>query len=92
VLKDYYGVAPIIYTSGRVWHEDLNDIAAPDLVESPLWLTRYIRGYRQPFVRNAKAFDKGGIDPLVPRPWGRRIELVDPDSGDAGGCPAFSVG
>src|SRR5438045_1049174 len=41
VLKGYYGVAPIIYTSARVWREDLHNLPAPDLVESPLWLARY---------------------------------------------------
>ena len=38
--RDYYGVAPIIYTSARVWQEDLANLPAPDLAESPLWLKR----------------------------------------------------
>jgi lysozyme len=41
VLKDFYGVAPIIYTSARVWRDDLSNLPAPDLVESPLWLAYY---------------------------------------------------
>jgi len=40
-LADHYGVAPVIYTSARVWKEDLRNLPAPDLTESPLWLARY---------------------------------------------------
>jgi GH25 family lysozyme M1 (1,4-beta-N-acetylmuramidase) len=32
VLRAHYGVAPIIYTSARVWKEDLHNLSAPDLV------------------------------------------------------------
>jgi len=35
-LADHFGVAPIIYASGRVWREDLSDLPAPAPVESPL--------------------------------------------------------
>jgi GH25 family lysozyme M1 (1,4-beta-N-acetylmuramidase) len=37
-LRDYYGVAPIIYTSRRVWIEVLGNLPAPDFAESPLWV------------------------------------------------------
>ena len=81
VLKSYYGVAPMIYTSGRVWHEDLRDLAAPDLVQSPLWLAQYCwrrkdRTLYCPFPSTRKAvldktvFASGQVDPLVPLPWG----------------------
>lgn len=45
VLKDRYKVAPMIYTSYRVWLETLpKDDAVTDLVESPLWVTPYYVG------------------------------------------------
>jgi len=91
VLKDHYGVAPIIYTSWRVWHEDLNDLAAPDLVESPLWLAGYGRIHeRQPVVQNAKAFATGRFDPPVPPPWGDKSNWwIHQYQGDARGLPGF---
>jgi lysozyme len=90
VLKDNYGVAPIIYTSGRVWHEDLNDLPAPDLIESPLWLARYY--YRKgPFVRNPKAFAGGRLNPQVPLPWGDPANWwIHQYQGDARGLPGFN--
>lgn len=47
------GVTPGIYTSARVWCDDLGDPAAPELAAAPLWLADYTR-------RPA---------PLVPPPW-----------------------
>jgi hypothetical protein len=41
VFKSYYKVAPMIYTSERVWREELSNLPAPDLTESPLWLKHY---------------------------------------------------
>jgi lysozyme len=35
------GTPPIIYTSRRVWIEDLQNIAAPALARCPLWVARY---------------------------------------------------
>jgi len=92
VLKDHYGVAPIIYTSARVWHEDLSDLAAPDLVESPLWLARY------PFkkgtvVRDPKVFAGGRHNPPVPPPWGDATNWwIHQYQGDALGLPGFPTG
>lgn len=66
VLKAKYGVAPIIYSSARVWYDDLGNPDVPaEVKESLLWLARY-------------AFDPGtavltNIDaiayPPVPPPW-----------------------
>jgi hypothetical protein len=69
-LADKYGVAPIIYTSARVWREDLGNLPAPDLIESPLWLTPYITGERKPALRDPKLFEGGRNNPPVPSPWG----------------------
>lgn len=90
VLKDYYGVAPIIYTSGRVWHEDLDDLPAPDLVESPLWLARY--PFKEgPAVRDARVLRLN--PPPVPPPWGDATNWwIHQYQGDAVRLPGFPTG
>jgi carboxypeptidase C (cathepsin A)/GH25 family lysozyme M1 (1,4-beta-N-acetylmuramidase)/subtilisin family serine protease len=91
VLKKRYGVAPLIYTSARVWIEDLFDPDAPDLVESPLWLTPYPFGVKGVAVRNAAAFASGGrySPPKVPRPWGAGNWWIHQYQGDARELPGF---
>jgi lysozyme len=92
VLKESYGVAPMIYTSGRVWREDLNNLPAPDLIESPLWLTPYPFGTKTPAVRNLQAFARGGryFTPPVPKPWGDKTNWwIHQYQGDAQGLPGF---
>jgi lysozyme len=92
VLKDSYGVAPMIYTSGRVWREDFNNLPAPDLIESPLWLTPYPFGTKSPAVRNPQAFARGGryFTPPVPKPWGDKTNWwIHQYQGDAQGLPGF---
>jgi GH25 family lysozyme M1 (1,4-beta-N-acetylmuramidase) len=39
-LRDHYGVWPGLYTSARVWTDNLKDHAAGDLIECPLWITK----------------------------------------------------
>jgi GH25 family lysozyme M1 (1,4-beta-N-acetylmuramidase) len=69
-LKDAYGVAPMIYTSGRVWRDDLGNPSAPastpGLVESPLWLTPYFNTT----ARDGALFKGGKHNPPVPPAWG----------------------
>jgi len=94
VLKAYYGVAPIIYTSERVWRENLCNLRAPDLVESPLWLARYYKGFGSgPARRDAGAFADGRKDPPVPPPWGdSRNWWIHQYQGDAVRLPGFPTG
>jgi lysozyme len=69
VMRGNYGVAPFIYTSARVWRDDLGNAPAADLTESPLWLARYF--FKSgPAARDASAFSSGKLDPPVPPPWG----------------------
>ena len=90
VLKDYYRVAPIIYTSARVWHEDLDDLAAPDLVESPLWLARY-PFKKGPAVRDARVSRLN--PPPVPPSWGDATNWwIHQYQGDAIRLPGFPTG
>lgn len=88
-LKDHYGVPPIVYTSGRVWREDLADLAAPDLVESPLWLARYFLKTGIKANRDPGQFADGKRDPPVPTPWGGAW-AIHQYQGDAFGFPGFS--
>jgi GH25 family lysozyme M1 (1,4-beta-N-acetylmuramidase) len=65
VLKSYYGVAPIIYTSARVWLDDLRNLDVPkEVKESLLWLARYAFS-EGPAVLNASQVS----NPPVPPPW-----------------------
>ncbi len=90
-LKDHYGVAPIIYTSARVWREDLGDPDTQDLLDSPLWLTPYPFGTKGIAVRNPEAFAPGGRyhPPPVPTPWGAGNWWIHQYQGDAHGFPGF---
>lgn len=89
-LADAYGTPPIVYTSERVWREDLNNLNEPILGTSPLWLARYPFKPGPP-ARDAQAFAGGRLDPPVPPPW------VDHGNwwfhqyqGDAQGFPGFT--
>jgi len=90
VLKNYYGVAPIIYMSARVWRDDLLNLPAPDLVESPLWLAHY------PFNRGQARRDRmvsQVAPPPVPPPWGDSSNWwIHQYQGDAIGLPGFAPG
>ena len=75
-----------------MWREDLLNQQAPDLVESPLWLTPYPFGTRTTAVRDPKAFAPGGryFPPPVPRPWGDSTNWwIHQYQGDARGLPGF---
>ncbi len=89
VLKSYYGVAPIVYTSARVWKDDLNNLPAPDLAESPLWLASY------PFRKGPAVFSNvvTRINPPVPPPWGDKTNWwIHQYQGDALKLPGFATG
>jgi GH25 family lysozyme M1 (1,4-beta-N-acetylmuramidase) len=88
-LRTFYGVAPIIYTSARVWHEDLDDLPVPDLLESPLWLAFY------PFKKGEARRDAAVTrrDPPVPPAWGDRTNWwIHQYQGDALRLPGFVTG
>ena len=73
--EGHYGVDPIIYTSARVWRDDLRTPPADD---SPAarsgW--RATPSSRAPQGADAAVFADGKLDPPVPPP-GRRRQLVD---------------
>jgi GH25 family lysozyme M1 (1,4-beta-N-acetylmuramidase) len=91
VVRAAYGAAPILYTSARVWREDLANTPAPDLRDCPLWLARYFWKERLPAARDAGAFTAGRLDPPVPVPWGDGTNWwVHQYQGDALGFPGFT--
>jgi GH25 family lysozyme M1 (1,4-beta-N-acetylmuramidase) len=66
ILKDTYGVAPLIYTSARVWLDDLKNPEVPAAVkESLLWLARYAYSPGPAVMTNVDAI----AYPPVPPPW-----------------------
>jgi lysozyme len=80
---------PIVYTSGRVWKEDLANMPAPDMIRSPLWLARY------PYKSGAAVLNPSPsmLAPPVPPPWGDADNWwVHQFQGDATGCPGFPSG
>ena len=91
VLADHFGVPPIIYTSGRVWRDDLENLPAPDLIESPLWLALYLCQSGKPAVRDAARVAKSS--PKVPLPWGdKEAWFIHQYQGDAISLPGFPSG
>jgi GH25 family lysozyme M1 (1,4-beta-N-acetylmuramidase) len=89
VLKNYYRVPPMIYTSERVWREELSNLPAPDLTESSLWLKHY------PFKKGPARRDAAVTrsDPPVPVPWGDPTNWwIHQYQGDAIGLPGFAPG
>jgi GH25 family lysozyme M1 (1,4-beta-N-acetylmuramidase) len=64
-IAAWAGTVPIIYTSARVWREDLNNAPAPLMYGSPLWLARYA------FKKGPPVMDHSKVPaPPVPANWG----------------------
>jgi lysozyme len=90
-LRDHYGVAPIIYTSRRVWIEVLGNLPAPDLAESPLWVKDYPYKLRQPAHYDPQPFAGGRLEPRMPAPWGDAANWwIHQYQGDALRLPGFA--
>lgn len=90
-MKDALGVSPLVYTSARVWKEDLANLPAPDLADSPLWLARY--PYR---TRIAAMTEPGTVHslawPPTPPPWGDQTNSwIHQYQGDALKMPGFTA-
>jgi peptidoglycan hydrolase-like protein with peptidoglycan-binding domain len=91
-MRTTFGVIPMIYTSGRVWLEDLDNQMAPDLATSPAWLAKpWPWKTRTPVQRDiSKAFSGGAYDPVVPIPWGGGNWWIHQYQGDGTGWPGFN--
>lgn len=94
LLHDTYDVWPMIYTSARVWDGDDEDTLnadtmkelVSDLVECPLWLARYPKGY---YNSKAKLIPPSGKPP-VPEMWGVDNFWIWQYHGNASNAPGFS--
>jgi peptidoglycan hydrolase-like protein with peptidoglycan-binding domain len=72
-----------------VWYEDLGNLRAPDLVESPLWLAYY------PFKKGPaqRGPHVTRVNPPVPSPWGDATNWwIHQYQGDALRFPGFATG
>jgi GH25 family lysozyme M1 (1,4-beta-N-acetylmuramidase) len=88
-LKDFYKVAPILYTSLRVWQEELLRPALPELIESPLWAKDY--PFKAGKVHVGPSVTR--FAPRVPPPWGDSTNWwIHQYQGDAIGLPGFEPG
>jgi GH25 family lysozyme M1 (1,4-beta-N-acetylmuramidase) len=91
VLRSTYGCAPILYTSARVWRDDLANLAALGMEDCPLWLARY--PFKPGPAKLGAALD-GVAAPPVPAPragdsddwWFHQYQ------GDATSAPGFPSG
>lgn len=90
LLKAEFGVAPMIYTSGRVWREDLDNLMT-DMTDSPLWLAKpWPWAIRTPAQRSiTQAYSGGKYDPEVPIPWGGGNWVIQQYQGDSIGWPGI---
>lgn len=88
VLERVYGIVTV-YTSARVWQEDLFEMNSPRLSTCPLWIkTGYWNQYRQPFdLEHFTQIKKR------PQPWyepGTAGVWMHQFQGDCKGAPGFS--
>ena len=83
------GVQPMLYTSSRVWREDLKGLPPlAGISDSPLWLARYLWPSKLPW----RPPPTGAKAPLVPASFGRDADCwwIHQYAGDATGFPGFS--
>lgn len=94
VLTQAYSVPPMIYTSARVWDEDLNNPVIPGMAESPAWLAKpwpyAVRTMAQIGPDADKLFASGRYDPQVPPMW-NGMWWLHQYQGDAFRFPGFSA-
>lgn len=85
-LRAHYGAWPGMYTSQRVWHENLHDHAAGVLINCPLWLAKpWPLPVRSPIdLSGAPASNPY----LIPQ-WGNQWFIYQ-YQGDATGWPGFN--
>jgi GH25 family lysozyme M1 (1,4-beta-N-acetylmuramidase) len=90
-LQSTLGVTPIIYTSARVWRDDLKNHNSAAFIDSPLWLAKYPFS-AGPAKRNPAIFETGKYDPPIPVAWGTDTDnwWFHQYQGDATDFPGFS--
>jgi peptidoglycan hydrolase-like protein with peptidoglycan-binding domain len=90
-MVSIYGVSPLVYTSDRVWSEDVNGLASPELQTSPLWLAKpWPWHIHTPAQLSPGPFQSGQYAPPVPRPWGAGNWWLHQYQGDAYPTPGIT--
>lgn len=96
-MYSIYGAPPMIYTSARVWSEDVHDLSTRDLLTSPLWLAKpWPWKERRPAQFSPVPFQPvapgapGAYDPMVPKPWKPGNWWMHQYQGDANMVPGFT--
>jgi lysozyme len=82
-LRAFYKTWPILYTSWRVWTEDLLNAAAADLTECQLSVARYA------YAMEIAPQPTPTWEPPVPVPWGIGDWTIHQFQGDAIGVPGI---
>ena len=92
-LKDCYGVAPMIYTSARVWAEDLANTRVPEFEDSIAWLAKPwpwpVKNPARISIEDQISLTSGMYDPTVPPVWPLRDWWIHQYQGDALKMPGF---
>ncbi len=90
-VRRIWGVSPMFYTSDRVWREDLHNLPAGEMTDSPLWLAKpWPWAIRQAPQLSGTPFASGQLDPKVPSPWGAHNWWMHQYQGDAYHVPGFT--
>lgn len=86
-LRDHFGAWPGIYTSARVWQENLENLPAGELINCPLWLAK-----PWPWaVRTTVHLDGApAYSPSMIPQWGLNNYWLYQYQGDALGWPGFN--
>lgn len=89
VLANYYNVSPMIYTSARVWSEDLDNTIVPEFADSIAWLAKpWPWAVRTPAHLS---YPQSFAEPAVPPVWGSKQWWIHQYQGDAIQMPGFSA-
>jgi GH25 family lysozyme M1 (1,4-beta-N-acetylmuramidase) len=89
-MRSIYRASPMLYLSKRVWTEDLHDLPAGELTDSPLWLAKpWPWAVHTPAQLSWAPFQSGALDPPVPTPWGPNNWWLHQYQGDAFPVPGF---
>lgn len=90
-IRRVYGVPPILYDSARVWSEDLHNLPASEMVDSPQWVAKpWPWKVRSTAQLSPNPFADGRFEPLVPPPWGTGNWWLHQYQGDAFPAPGFT--
>lgn len=90
-MVSIYGVPPMLYDSNRVWTEDLHNLPAGQMLDSPQWVAKpWPWPIHAPAVLSPGPFQDDQHEPTVPAPWGPGNWWLHQYQGDAFPVPGFT--